>query len=308
VGEQTHIIDGQLHEPGLQAYWKQCNQETRQMAFTETLQAILSAVGVYGAILHPLEDRTWAQGLAERFPDRFAVVYMLDRDPLGYGFDAIDPDRPDLEQVLTDLVGRPGTVAFRWMRLDEGEMEFGRREGAGMTLSFCERQGIPVFAGSTKNPELWGDVAKAFPQLQIILDQMGMVFPPIGDNVWASLPILRRLAEFPNMNVKMTGVPAFSKRSYPFEDVVGPIKELVDCFGANRLMWASDMSRFQGQIGTAINLPETTGDYIGKHTYAESVGLFRDASWLSDVQKEEILGGTARRLLGWPRLGDTSSR
>ena len=51
-----------------------------------------------------------------------------------------------------------------------------------------------------------------------------------------------------------------SKEPYPFADVWVPIRSVLDAFGAERVMWASDISRFAGRIGwrTRYPRPEVT--------------------------------------------------
>ena len=68
------------------------------------------------------------------------------------------------------------------------------------------------------------------------------------------------------------------------------------------MMWASDIGRFISRPGWDNNLfPQGRGDYLGKHTHAESLFLFSKTDQISESEKELILGGTVRRLLGWPK-------
>ena len=71
------IVDAQLHEPGLQRHWDAVDEQTQHMALTEALHTLLAAVGVDGAVLHPIEDVGWAHGVAAAAPDRFVVVPMV---------------------------------------------------------------------------------------------------------------------------------------------------------------------------------------------------------------------------------------
>lgn len=59
---------------------------------------------------------------------------------------------------------------------------------------------------------------------------------------------------------------------------------MIDAYGANRLMWASDFTVT-----------------VGHHTYAESLFCLRAADRLSENNKEWILGKTARQILRWPK-------
>jgi hypothetical protein len=107
-----------------------------------------------------------------------------------------------------------------------------------------------------------------------------------------------RLARYRNVNVKLCGVPALSLTPYPYDDVWPHVRELVDQFGAERLMWASDIGRFQGRIGWP-NVAVELADSPGKHTYGEALGYIRRTDALTLGEKELVLGGTACALLGW---------
>ena len=148
-----------------------------------------------------------------------------------------------------------------------------------------------------------GPLAARYPKLTLVVDHLGLAQPPLeapDSPPFARLPGLLELAAHPNVAVKLCGAPSLSLEPYPFEDVWAPVREIVDAFGADRLMWASDISRFQGRVGWALRVPGADGHYTGKHTYAESLALFRDTGLLSQNEREQVLGGTVRRILEWP--------
>ena len=100
--------------------------------------------------------------------------------------------------------------------------------------------------------------------------------------------------------MKLCGLPALSKEAFPYKDVASSLRAIVDHFGADRLMWASDTTRFAGRIGIGrFQNPRTLGPYPGKHSYAESLHFIEHSDALSAAEKEAILGGTVRRVLGW---------
>src|SRR5262249_6555085 len=141
------------------------------------------------------------------------------------------------------------------------------------------------------------------PDLTLIIDHVGLRQPPLDEPdspPFKSLPDLLALARFPNVAVKLCGLPSLSSEPFPFRDVVPHLRSIVDAFGAERVLWASDITRFAGRIGLSRwELPEATGEYRGKHTYDQSVNFIRCCSELTEDEKEAILGGTAHRLLHW---------
>ena len=104
-------------------------------------------------------------------------------------------------------------------------------------------------------------------------------------------PALLGLAPFPNVAVKFCGAQLLSSEPYPHRDVWPRLHEVLDAFGVDRLMWASDFTR--------LRMVPPGDPWRG--TYAEALGFVRDSGELSDDELEALLGGTARRLLSWPR-------
>lgn len=108
------------------------------------------------------------------------------------------------------------------------------------------------------------------------------------------------MARFSNVHVKLCGLPSLSRERFPFADANAPLRAIVDAFGADRLMWASDTTRFVGRIGIGrYQNPRTLEDYPGKHRYADSLMFIRENPVLTPAEKQAILGGTAARALGW---------
>jgi L-fuconolactonase len=298
---RLEIIDGQLHEPGLQRHWDAKDEVTQHAVLSEALNAMLAAVGVNGAVLHPIEDVGWASRMAESAPDRFVVVPMIAPPQARIRrWDSIDPGSSDLEERLATVAAGPGFSGFRLLPM--GQIDALSQPGAGyeVALRFCEEHSRPVFLSAPGRPDQIEAVANRFPRLTLILDQMGLDAPPgSGADGWKGIAAVLALARYPNVNLKLTGLPALSATGEPFLDVEPHVIRLLDSYGAERCMWASDIGFYQGQIGWANRFPSLVGPYPGKHTYAQSLAMIRCASWLDEDQKSRLLGGTARALLNW---------
>jgi len=167
----------------------------------------------------------------------------------------------------------------------------------------CERHQVPLFVFITGALSQLVGVVSRYPNLKLIVDHLGLRQPPLDnaeDPPFKSMAQLLDLAKFPNVYVKLCGLPALSKEPYPYKDVLPQLRRIVDAFGADRLMWASDTTRFAGRISIGrFQNPRTLGPYPGKHTYAESLHFIRDSEVLTLPEKEAILGGTVRAVLGW---------
>jgi L-fuconolactonase len=303
------IVDAQLHDPGAWLEWDNADQETRRGILTELVLAITEAVGVDAVLLFPsAEEESWAEQLSTKWPGQFAFVPRANPG-IAHQENALDPEAANVEERIAAARLRPGVKGMRFVASKsfwpEGveSLTAGRWDRA---LAACEREGLPIFMFASGNLEVVAPVAKAHPDLTIIVDHIGMKQPPLEnlDNpLWKALPDLLELARYPNIGIKMCGAPSLSTEPYPFLDAKEPVRRIIDTFGPERLMWASDIGRFRGRVGWHMRIPEGQGDYAGKHTYAEALAFYTEADWLSETEKELILGGTVRRLLDWPANG-----
>lgn len=92
---------------------------------------------------------------------------------------------------------------------------------------------------------------------------------------------LCRLARHKNTHVKVSAFYALGKKKAPYTDLGPMIRRVLDAFGPERLMWASDCP-FQVENG---------------HTYAESINLIKSGlDFLSQSDKDWLLRKTAERV------------
>mgnify|MGYP003342619311 CR=1 FL=1 len=107
--------------------------------------------------------------------------------------------------------------------------------------------------------------------------------------IWARISNLPRsahgmtLAHF-GMAVLIAGVASamFDAGGYPNLAARPYLKQAINAFGAERIMWASDISANQ------------TGE-----SWAELIFAIRENPELSESEKQSILAGTAREWLNW---------
>jgi predicted TIM-barrel fold metal-dependent hydrolase len=119
-----------------------------------------------------------------------------------------------------------------------------------------------------------------FPETTVVVDHFARI--GISGTIESDrLDELCRLARFPNVNVKTSAFYALGEKRSPYTDLIPMIRRVVDAFGPQRLMWASD-SPFQVQ---------------GEHSYEASIALIRDRiDFLSENDKQWLLRKTAERV------------
>jgi predicted TIM-barrel fold metal-dependent hydrolase len=301
------IIDAQLHEPALARDWSGADRDTRYAVMLDVELAYMDAIGVDRAVLFPIED-AWGTWAAEQVPERFRVVHMI--APAGVPGGGMTASDPELPAFVRRRAEDPAVVGMRMMHTIPARLfEGGRVDDPPWVsdvdmyeplLQACVETGLPLFmstAGALDGP---AEVLRRHPELVVVVDHLGLrqnptfglESPPMRD-----LPRLLALAEHPNVRVKVSGVPTLSGEGYPFEDLWEGLDQVVAAFGAERLMWGSDISRVIGRVG-AIQLAPPGLQYA-RHTYAEALLYIKETDRLTPEQKEWLLGRTAATVLGW---------
>jgi L-fuconolactonase len=301
------VVDAQLHDPGAVLDWDSSDGSTRDKVLSELLHAMTEAVGVDGALLFPsVAQEQWAERLAAEEPGRYALVPRVNPGIAGQEA-ALDPEAPDVEARIAAARERPGVAALRFVISAWPESIAKFESGAwDRALAACQQQRMPIFVFSSGRLDLVARLIDRYPQLSVVVDHLGLPQPPLerlDDNRWADLPRLLELADRPNVYVKLCGAPSLSSEPFPYHDIWAHVRAIVDAFGAERLMWASDISRFRGRVGWHMRLTSEQLDFVGQHTYTQSVGLYRDTDVLTPTEKEWVLGRSVRALLAWTDTG-----
>jgi predicted TIM-barrel fold metal-dependent hydrolase len=305
------IVDFQLHEPSIFLDWKDAGEEVQEKVLTEALFSTLDAVGIDAAVLNPCVGAdAWAERLSEEYPWKFTNVPMLHGGSRDFIPAELDPGAPDIDEQIAKTFARPAVRTIRFMpgpHLLPGEYEKFQEGAYDRALRACERQGVPVMVHIAGGLSSLDRIAGSFPELQIIIDHIGLPAAPgepDDDPLWKELPAVLALAKYPNVAIKLCGAVAFSAEAYPYTDVWPYLHQLVDAFGARRLAWASDISRFRGRMGFKVQPRLTSGTFRGKHTLLDALTLLLYTGELSQSEKEQILGKSARDLINWPGKED----
>ena len=227
---------------------------------------------------------SYAELAFTRHPRQFAAIVT------------VTPNTPDVVEFVSGLRHRsanrfsPGWLGIRlvlsWPPTGE-ELEKLRAGAYEPIFDAAERHHVPTCVFLSGDLQEAVPIAKAHPDLVLIIDHFGMKAPPMMhyDNPpFRQLDLLLQLSQFPNVAVKFSGAPALSRETYPFADLWPSLHKVVYAFGPERLMWGADYPRPKGL-----------------HTYAEAVNYLRYTTELSERDKELIFGVTLRRIMRWPR-------
>ena len=248
--------------------------------------AIMDAMGVSAAVLDdwPATRQKLPSGITRyafpfseeavrRFPTRFAYVVRF------------DPNDPEIDDLVASARKTPGCVCLRIASgLDFKIMQQGGHE---RILAAAAKHRIPVMVyPGDQHPTLTSYVRK-FDTIQFIIDHVGMGVEraALPNQLQSTIDQLLTYAQYPNVAVKWGHAPRLSREPFPYRDLLTQLRRVIDTFGVQRLMWASDFT--------------VTTDH---HTYAESLYCLRGSDNLSDTDKEWILGKTVRAILAWPQV------
>jgi predicted TIM-barrel fold metal-dependent hydrolase len=257
--------------------WPLANKQTRAdlapPSFTpEELLKLAEPEGVGRAVLiqHHIYhgwDNTYLIDCAKRMPGRFMVTGM------------VDDTQPHPDQVMRELLPK----AMRGVRITPRIRGEKWLEGDGMTAMWrCGADTGQAMCCLIDAQDLPGVEAmcRKHPQTPVVIDHFARIGVD-GEIRKADLEALCALAKHKKVDVKISAYYALGKKQPPYDDLAPMIRRILDAFGPERCMWASD-SPYQVQ---------------GEHTYAASIALVRDRlDFLSAGDRQWLLGKTAERV------------
>ncbi len=243
----------------------------------DEMVAAMDAVGVDGAILvSPFAlygfDASYAIEVGNAHPGKFGLVKP------------VDTTRPDIADFVAEWAATKGTVGIRIM-LNQTASADPADAGINRTLAAAAQHSLPV------NMLIWGrleqtkGLAARNPNTVLVIDHLGLqqpFHPPAPKEPWAELPKVLSLAEHDNVRIKVSGACTLSHEPFPYNDIWGPVMQIIDAFGLDRCMWGTDWTRATELL-----------------TYEQGVRPFRETTRLSDGDKTALMGGTLEKVYRW---------
>lgn len=213
-------------------------------------------------------DNSYMIDAAKQHPGKFRIVGMVDESQ----------PRPDL--AMKKLLKQEVT-GFRITPRIRGRKVWLKSDGMQTMWKTAAQTGQAICC--LINPEDLPDIqamCRKFPDTPVVIDHFGRVGID-GVIREKDLKNLCELAKQKHVSVKVSAFYALGKKQPPYWDLVPMIRRLLDAFGPERLMWASD-SPYQ---------------LVGEHTYAASIGLVRDRlDFLSETDRDWLLKKTAEKV------------
>jgi len=234
----------------------------------------MAVAGVYRAVLVPpswdADRNDLVLQAAQSHPDRFAVMGRL------------DVKAPGAQSRFSELRHQPGMFGLRcsfnrpqWTPiLTEGHVEWLWKD--------AEAAGVPIMVMINHSlVPIIDDVAQRYPALKLTLCHLALTSGRYDEDAFRDLDKLLDIAKRPNVNVKVSSLPCYTKDTYPYRRLHPYIRRVYDAFGPKRMFWGTDLAR----------LP---------CTYHQAVTMFtEEIPWLTAEDKEWIMGRALCEWLGW---------
>lgn len=229
--------------------------------------------GIDAAIIQPpawdASSNEVAVEAARRHPDRFAILgwFPLD-DPASAG-------------LIDGWNSRPGMLGLRFTFMPPASDSWLTDGTLDWLWPAAEKAGLPLALAAGNFLPLVGQIAERHPNLRLLIDHLGMPLRQQDDRALVNLPQLEALAKHPNIAVKASAAPGASTEPYPFRNVHDYLHRIYDSFGPDRMFWGTDITRMPC-------------------TWRQCVTLFtEELDWLTDADKELIMGRALCRWIGW---------
>jgi L-fuconolactonase len=196
----------------------------------------------------------------------------------------VDPDNPDVADVVAEWKKTPGTVGIRTMLTKEAKRA-PDDPGLDRIARAAVRYDFPVNLLCWDNLDAGTALIDRHPDTRFIIDHLGILqprTPPAPPNPWADLPKVLELARRKNAVIKVSGACTLSKEPYPFADIWDPLARVFDAWGLERCLWGTDWTRAFAVVN-----------------YEQAVEPFRITDRLSQAERAMLMGGACAKAYGW---------
>jgi len=213
-------------------------------------------------------DNSYMLDAMRDFPKVFSGVAVVDSQALGLRDTMVDLKK---QGVRGFRIQPPAQGAESW--LARPEMAAMWRIGGEEQLAICALTGPEALGALDK-------MCEKHPATPLVIDHFARIGVD-GTLRDSQIDALCRLARHKKTYVKVSAFYALGKKHAPYVDLGPMVRRLLDAFGKERLMWATDCP-FQVQ---------------GEHTYRDSIELIRGRlDFLTPDDRQWLLRKTAERV------------
>ena len=252
-----------------------------EVSSAEALLEQFTKAGVDGCmIVQPINlgfDHTYVSSVIQKYPGKFVGCCLADPTEGGGGVD-------ELARLLDS--------GYRAVRFNPGLWPKGEKMtnkiGRDM-FKLCGERGVAVgfmcFHGLDLSIEEIETLCAEYPDTPVLMDHFGFAKGTKDPN-WEKL---LALAKFPRVSVKASAqfrvIPEGGENAWPYTSTGAQLRQLVDAFGTEGVVWGSDFPFVLNECG-----------------YAPAAGIVRACgAGLSEEEIAAVMGGNLQRMFpgGW---------
>lgn len=212
---------------------------------------------------------------------RFDNRYILDSSKANpdwvAGVCTLDPDDPRSPSLLVRNVREYGIRGMRSIPAADKRLDHPGVRALWKT-ALDEGIVINILAG----PDLADQIDRMvgqFPELPLVLDHC--FNPKAGPDLEPAVEKVLYLSRHNNLHAKLTFVGSGCATGFPCAELHDACMRIAKAYGAERCVWGSDFPN---------------GLWTPKVSYAEHLKIFTEVLPFNTREREEVLGGTAKRL------------
>lgn len=247
---KTRRIDSHLH---VWASPKEANefpyfpgQEPTLPGNVDYLLESMEEAEVDGAlIIQPINhkfDHSYVSSVIRTYPGKYVGCCLADPSEGGGGV-----------REMERLIAEEGYRAVRFnpylwpagenMTNKVGKAMFSRAGELGAVVGFMCFKGLMLHIDDIE------ELCLEFPATAVMIDHFGFCKPAQSKDEEEAWRRLLSLARFPQVYVKTSAFFRVSRQSFPYEDTWPLVQQLVDAFGAKRVLWGSDFPFVAAECG-----------------------------------------------------------
>lgn len=275
------IVDSQIHlwqNGRMSSHHRQVDTYSIEDALAE-----MASAGVDCAVIHPPSSlgeavNVYAEEAVRRHPEKFCILGHMDLERLSRG---------ERESIVAHWRERTGMLGLRFTFNQPHQQAWWSDGSLDWFWSACEKADLRVgLLASGAHMAALGKIAAQHPGLKLHIDHIGRGGGGKGivdDAVFADLPQMLALAKLPNVAVKLSGAPSYSSDAYPYKNIHGYLRQIIEAFGPDRCFWGTDITRMPCSYRQCVTM------------YTEEM------PWLKGRDLERVMGGAVVDWLGWKR-------
>lgn len=210
---------------------------------------------------------------AEKHPGRFCVMARVVQDNEAEG-SAMMKDFATIDAIKGIRLTFHRPIDRNWMI--DGTCDW--------IWPLAEKLGIPIMVHAPVWKKELGMIAARHPNLNIIIDHMGIMARCVDDAIGYWVEETTDLSEHKNIFMKVSALPGYSTKEYPYDNITPYVKAAVKKMGADRCFWGTDITRLMDSKGI---------------TYKQTVEHFTKHMGFSDAELDQIMGKGLCKAIGW---------